>query len=357
MHQAASCYGLVHKDPKAINRPLNALAIAVTSGNITRMMPRLFITAFLVCLAVPAWSDEPQKNDKAQFTRFVEDDQGARLQTGIATYVNKDGVTVDLIGAIHIADKAYYEKLNERFTQYDALLYEMVGEAFEKRVARKKAKEESKELEATPEETEEAAAGKKLAWLHPLYDTMEKTLGLSGQMRCIDYSKANFVHADMTMKEFSDMQNKKNESFLKLWLSSVVAQMKNPHAAPEQPGLLKFMEILCSKDSSTELRRVLGRMFGSMENMLAGMDTEDGTVIVTERNIVALKVMQDQIKLGQKNLGVFYGAAHLPDMDKRMQNLGFKRIKSEWLTAWDLPPEPKEQVGDEKPAPDSKSRP
>lgn len=79
--------------------------------------------------------------------------------------------------------------------------------------------------------------------------------------------------------------------------------------------------------------------------MLAGMDTEDGTVIVTERNIVALNVMQDQIKQGQKNLGIFYGAAHLPDMDKRMQDLGFKRIKSEWLTAWNLPPEPKHEEG------------
>ena len=109
------------------------------------------------------------------------------------------------------------------------------------------------------------------------------------------------------------------------------------------------MEILCRKDSSTELRRIMGRMFGHLEDMLAGLDTEDGTVIVTERNRVALKVMQEQIALGRKNLGIFYGAAHLPDMDKRIQTMGFKRIKSEWLTAWDLPPAPKEQAGDEKP--------
>ncbi len=312
------------------------------------MKPRLIFTLVLFCLALPAWSDEPQKDGKRQFTRFEEDDKGARLQTGVATYQNKDGVTVDLIGAIHIADKTYYEKLNERFTHYDALLYEMVGEPFEKRVARKKEKEENKELNATPEEAEEAAAGKKLAWLHPLYDTMEKSLGLAGQVRCIDYYKSNFVHADMTMKEFSDMQVKKNESFLSLWLNSVVAQMKHPQVSRDQPGLLKIMEILCRKDSSTELRRMMGRMFGSMEDMLSGLDTEDGTVIVTERNRVALGVMQEQIKLGRKNLGIFYGAAHLPDMDKRMQDMGFKRIKSEWLTAWDLPPEPKEPTGDEK---------
>ncbi len=331
-----------------IARPsLNTLAIAASSRNIVRMKPRLIFTVVICCLAFPVWCDEPQKDAKKQFTRFEEDDKGARLQTGIATYQNQDGVTVDLIGAIHIADKAYYEKLNERFTQYDALLYEMVGEPFEKRSARKKAKEENNDLEATPEETEEAAAGKKLAWLHPLYDTMEKSLGLSGQMRCIDYSKANFVHADMTMREFADMQDKKNESFLSLWLNSVVAQIKHPQASREQPGLLKIMEILCRKDSSTELRRIMGRMFGDMEDMLAGLDTDEGTVIVTERNIVALKVMQEQIKLGRKNLGIFYGAAHLPDMDKRMQGMGFKRIKSEWFTAWNLPPEPKEPAGPE----------
>ncbi|MEI6536114.1 MAG: hypothetical protein WCN98_12275, partial [Verrucomicrobiaceae bacterium] len=181
------------------------------------MNPRLIIPAVLFCLSVPAWCDEPQKDGKGQFTRFEEDDKGARLQTGIATYENKDGVTVDLIGAIHIADKAYYEKLNERFTQYDALLYEMVGEPFDKRASRKKEIQEGRKPEETPEDAEEAAAGKKLSWLHPLYETMEKSLGLSGQMKCIDYQSQNFIHADMTMREFVDMQKKKNESFLSLW--------------------------------------------------------------------------------------------------------------------------------------------
>jgi len=39
----------------------------------------------------------------------------------------KAGVTVDLIGAIHIGDKAYFQKLDNSFKKYDALLYEMVA--------------------------------------------------------------------------------------------------------------------------------------------------------------------------------------------------------------------------------------
>ncbi|MBT8043413.1 MAG: hypothetical protein KJO79_00560, partial [Verrucomicrobiae bacterium] len=42
-----------------------------------------------------------------KFIRVLRDDQKVRLQTGITTYV-KNGVSVDLIGAIHIADADYY---------------------------------------------------------------------------------------------------------------------------------------------------------------------------------------------------------------------------------------------------------
>ena len=60
------------------------------------------------------------------FIRIREDDQATRLQTAYFGY-EKDGVRVDLIGAIHIADKRYYEFLNKSFECYNALLFEMVG--------------------------------------------------------------------------------------------------------------------------------------------------------------------------------------------------------------------------------------
>ena len=36
-------------------------------------------------------------------------------------------VVVDLVGAVHLGDKAYYERLNELFENYDAVLYEFVA--------------------------------------------------------------------------------------------------------------------------------------------------------------------------------------------------------------------------------------
>jgi hypothetical protein len=35
-------------------------------------------------------------------------------------------------------------------------------------------------------------------------------------------------------------------------------------------------------------------------------------------------------------LAVFYGAAHLPDLEKRLRGVGFGRMAERWLTAWDL---------------------
>ncbi|RYD39810.1 MAG: hypothetical protein EOP85_15325, partial [Verrucomicrobiaceae bacterium] len=60
------------------------------------------------------------------FIRVDEDDRAARLQTAVTRY-ERDGATVDLIGAIHIADKEYYEALSARFEKYDVLLFEMIG--------------------------------------------------------------------------------------------------------------------------------------------------------------------------------------------------------------------------------------
>ena len=81
----------------------------------------------------------------------------------------------------------------------------------------------------------------------------------------------------------------------------------------------------------------LGRQFHDIESMIGGMEGPDGSVLVAERNITALKVMDREIKSGKKNLGIFYGAAHLPDFDKRLtKELGFQRAETSWNTAWKI---------------------
>jgi len=73
---------------------------------------------------------EAEKKDNAEnktdFIRVVEDEKTVRLQTSVTRYV-KDGVSVDLIGAVHVADKQYFMDLNELFTKSEVLLFELIG--------------------------------------------------------------------------------------------------------------------------------------------------------------------------------------------------------------------------------------
>ncbi len=304
----------------------------------------------LVSAGAAGAAEENKQSDSTDFIRFVESVSGARLQTGIASYTNRAGVTVDLIGAIHVADKAYYVKLNERFKLYDAMLYEMVGGPIEKR------KKQNSDTALSTEEQVEIAAAQKLFWLHSLYDRMQSSLELESQMAIVDYHPSNFVHADMTVVQFTNLQKVRSESFLSLWWKAAQAQIDQPQQTA-QPGLIKILEILCRKDNAAELKRLIGRSFDEIESIMAGMEVGDGTVIISERNKVALAVLEKQIAAGKKKLGIFYGAAHLPDMEKRLLGMGFTLQKIEWLTAWDLPPEPvkKNDIGstfdDKSPSP------
>ncbi|TLD68194.1 TraB/GumN family protein [Phragmitibacter flavus] len=324
-----------------------------------RGIPTLLAACLLLLPLISLWAD-PAKPAAAppaeenRFIRFQEDANGARLQSGIASYRNPKGVTVTLIGAVHIADAAYFDELNTLFKNHDAVLYEMVGGPIEKRMSVDSDEESvSNPAVADPAEPEpaaeaETAAAQRMSWLPALHNTLKNSLALEGQLEGIDYFQPNFVHADMTHSEFASKQRERNEGFLALWLRAVQVQMENPQVTTSQPGLLKILEILASSDSATELKRLVGRSFDSVETLITGMESGEGTVILTERNKVAMKVLEEQIALGKKTPAIFYGAAHLPDMEDRLLAMGFTKTNSTWLNAWTLPPEPVIQTNDNK---------
>lgn len=281
-------------------------------------MKRLLLLQVALAFAVLPAAEEP-----TNFIRFEEEELSDSLQTAVASYVSPQKVQVDLVGAIHIADKTYFDALNLRFKGYDAVLYELVGPAFEER-----GKPEAKK------------AAEKLQWVGQLQAMMRDTLKLQGQLESIDYKAKNFVHADMDMSQFTQTQTEKQESFLSLYLKAAQAQQdvnEKRGVNSDAAGMVMLLKILTMKDSSTELKRMIAQEFDSVEDIMAGMETGGGTVLVGERNKVALQVMDKEIAAGKKRLAIFYGAAHLGDMEERLLKKGFKRTKVEWLKAWDLP--------------------
>ena len=280
------------------------------------------------------------------FIRVDEDEKAARLQTAVTRY-EKDGATVDLIGAVHIADKEYYETLTARFAKYEVLLFEMIGgERFAareniietERVTAPDPQPEAAEPTSSslpapePVEPDTIAPAKKqdLSGLHKIYDTVCRYLHLSGQVDSIDYTAPNFVHADLTTDEFFELQSQRGESLLGFALKAA----KNDPDSKKQPDTFKLLRAIISGNPDL-LKLAIVHTLGEGDDQIAAFAGE--SVIITDRNNRCLEVMNREITAGRKNLGIFYGAAHFPDMEKRLLDLGFKRTGQEWLTAWDIP--------------------
>jgi hypothetical protein len=104
------------------------------------------------------------------------------------------------------------------------------------------------------------------------------------------------------------------------------------------PGVVELLAALTGADSSRSLKLLLARQLEDVESLLAGFESgKKESVIVSERNKAALKVLAEAIAGGKKKLGIFYGAAHMPDFERRLtREQGFKLVKVEWLTAWDI---------------------
>lgn len=263
------------------------------------------IAGILVAAGNESWAGD--------FIRVKETERSAKLQTAVFGY-EKDGVRVDLIGAIHLADKRYYEFLNKYFENYPTLLFEMVGGE------RLGAQAKVPPVEAP--EKEDSLAG-----LHTLYESMEKALGLTGQGALIDYTAKNFVHADLTMAEFEALQKEKGESILSFMIQAGVSAEK----PTRDPNAMRLMRgILTGRSDLVKLEMMHTMADGDEQiDSLAGEN-----VIISDRNARCMEVMDREIASGKKEIGIFYGAAHFPDMQRKLEEKGFTKVSSKWLTAW-----------------------
>jgi len=269
-------------------------------------------------------AEKKKEEPKENFIRVVRNDKGAPLsmETAIASYVPAGekyaGATVDLIGAVHIGEKSYYDELNKKFEEYEVLLFELVA----------------------PPNTK-IPKGAKGGSAHPiaaLQKGMQSMLGLEHQLECIDYTKDNFVHADMSPEEFNKSMKDRGESFGQMFLKAIGAGMAQQATGTQGTSDFEMLSALFAKNRAQKLRTAMAGQFENMESQLMLFDGPDGSTILTERNRKAFEVLAEQLEAGKKKIGVFYGAAHLPDMDKRLlADFGMKRKGDlAWVKAWSL---------------------
>jgi hypothetical protein len=308
------------------------------------VLPLLVAPALRAAPEAPAPADRAAERvaaEPAKFMRFVEDGHaGGRLEVAAVTYRNKAGISVRLVGAVHIGEKAYYEALNKGFADDDAVLYEMVK----------------------PKGTAVPQPGQKSDNpINQFQHMLKDVLNLDFQLDDVDYSRANFVHADMDAETFAKMQQERGETFEMLMVKQVMKALahgdedakdndaKKPEEQPDTDKMIEGMiEMFTRPDMERQIKLAVAKQLDKIDSSAMGLDGPGGSVILTERNKVALKVLENTIADGKKKISIFYGAAHLPDMSTRLKEMGFTPVAVDWNTAWDLTIRPDQPSGAEK---------
>ena len=266
-----------------------------------------------------------------EFLRLVRDDEGTpvSLDTAIVEYREpaadaragrRAPLQVDLVAAVHVGGASYYETLDRLFADYDVVLYELVA----------------------PPNARVPRPGRKPAGaIGSAQQSLRQLLGLEFQLESIDYAAPNFVHADLSPKQFDAAMAKRGESwwtmFMKLMRESMARADRGAGGGDVSVGELFGILFGSGPERQVRLRRIMAEQFTDMDVLTAAFGGDEGSTLITDRNTAALDVLADEIAKGRRRIAIFYGAAHMEDFHERLaKDFGLQPGEPVWLEAWDL---------------------
>ena len=260
-------------------------------------------------------------DDETQFVRVVEDDrdQPLALQVAITKYAPRTGgagIRIDLISAIHIGDSEYYKELNDRFQIYDALLYELVAP-------------KGAVISRPGTERDGVISNTQIM--------MKNILDLSFQLDEIDYDASNFVHADLTPAELSQSMDERGESlyvyFWRLFYASINQYAKDPLGLKD----MQMLSTVLSTDSDNAFKIMLAYEMTDLDTLREILGEDADSAVIGARNQRAIDVLKNQLNAGATRIAIFFGVAHMPDLEQRMiDQLDLVYLDTTWVDAWRL---------------------
>ena len=309
------------------NRILKTQALTIKSFVLFFRLLQFLLLFLFYFFSVSSVAQESESSTK--FVRFVNGDaewQG-QLQTSITSYKNSDGVTVELVAAIHIGDEFYYRELNDYFISKDAVLYELVANDNER---------------PSPSDNVRSRTG-----LGFLQLAMAEFLQLSFQLEKIDYTPQNFRHADLNPAQLAETMQAKNENFFSMFISLAIVQIASEQAALAEGepvssfNLFSIIRALAADDQVMAFKFLLAEELARSGEIFVGQQLEQQLTILGDRNNAALDVLQQVLRESEasnssiSDISIFYGAAHMPGLERElMYSLGFEYSSQRWLTAW-----------------------
>jgi hypothetical protein len=272
----------------------------------------------LLLIIVAPGADAPSTQPVPNFVRFAEDGHGGgKMQAAVGHYVNADGVTVDLLSTMHIGEQAFFRDMAKKFPRYDSVLFELVAPR------------------GVPAD-EEGVNDQQLR--------IAKDCNLENQGPHMSYDRKNFVHADLSLEDIEKLETDRHGTFKgALGEGPGIKAARNAGDLGGQQAVfndLKAAKTATPPERIRLMRRAYSRLLAVTAVPAPGQTyPADMEVLVGARNDQVMRVLKQQMDTGEKNLAIFYGAAHMVDLEHRLFDLGFKRQSLIWQTAWTVEPD------------------
>lgn len=271
-----------------------------------------------------------------------------RLSTSIVRYSGRyrgeDGATrdvsVDLIGAIHIAESEYYDALNAAFREYETVVFELVvGRGVDVRATLEESRRQKPQISGSPFDA-----------ISLSQQLLGDALGLSYQIDGIDYLAPNMRRGDAFAEDFL-LKVLSNGDVPNFFLGAFFQA-----ALDRSAGKTAGWAIACAvaKDKRTAFRRLVAAELAASET--AALDESSSALpenvedvekldekerenaLIHYRNKFAVDGAREELDVGRTKIAIFYGAAHLPDLARRLETeFGLKRDgEPRWIPAWTM---------------------
>lgn len=243
-----------------------------------------------------------------RFVPGANPEQDGELQIAVTEYTKPDGTKVTLYGVVHIADPAYYARVQEDLNRFDTVLYEGVKNG----------------TRVNPE----------TKILNAIQTGMGRILGLVFQKEGIDYSQPNLVHADIDADQLQESMGDQP-----LTPFGGLSEETQAQVAPilEVAGQFVTQLLNANPQLQDSLKMTVGSQIAGAD-MEAQMSPDMYKAIVIDRNQIVMDVLAAQLRdhPEKKSIAIFYGAGHMEDFVTRFEALGYQQTSQRWMAAWTI---------------------
>jgi hypothetical protein len=246
-----------------------------------------------------------------------------QLQIALKRFVpvRGSGPTIWLTGASHLGESNYYAALQRHLDAQELVLFEGVRNG-PSRIS---------DGAGIPEPDETS-----LQW------TLARSLGLEFQLKAIDYRQPHFRNSDLSVEEIVKLMSEEGNdaegaaefhslleamdgsTFLGALVNFAVRLLAT---SPKLQSMARLTLIETFQQTGGDLSS-LGGLPPEMRKLVA--------VLIESRNEAVMRDLRDVLRRrpAPRSVSIFFGAAHMPDMERRLSGTFAYRLAEErWLTA------------------------